>query len=272
MGATYKPCIDSQYATAANEQANAIVQEAMAWAAVYSALNLWRRYASSSAAQTKIEQADRKMVLAENALAHAQKVWADERQFVADTMATPNYVASYVEVPAVSNLVDATQDTVTNALDEMAIRSGLTVQDTDDARTARALAAGRTDLVSHAMRSEEARAIQLNDRRFSRQYAVLGLGRGVLKSAFSFGQLSAGREIVSDTIANAINVGFSTWGYIDNRWSRSEGWSNVSNTPPTIVNKGQKMYEVDYGRSGGKVDIVVNQEVGAAAQSMLGGM
>jgi hypothetical protein len=271
MTAVLKNCISGPaYIKAASDQAFGVVAEAAAWAAVYSGLSLWRRFSADSAASIQQDLSSRKVALAEAALAHAQLTWEKESAFVTETMGTASFDPSYSSVPAVGGIVDSEARNVMSELDKIALKTGLPLSDTDDIRTARALATARTDLTSHTMRAAEARAIQLNDRRYSRQYAVLGLGKGVLRNAYSMGQLGGGQEVVSNAIGYAIDSGFALWGYASNRVERGPGWTNAPQNAPRVLQRGQSMYEVDYGNSSQKANIFINTNIGAGAQTALG--
>ena len=258
--ATYKTinCVDdAAYIGAATSQATAITDEALKWTLVNAALMLWKRYAAGQISDIRQSLADRRMKLAETALAHAQETWVAEKALVDEMMDTAEYTAQYNTVPAVAANVEAAWEKTDASIDEEAARVGLQVTQCDDNRTARAMAIGKTDLMAHTMRVAEARERQLNDRRYSRQYAALALGRGTLTNALSMGQLGAGREIVRNSLINTINSGMSIWGYTQNRWQSSGGYRSFNQQVPVVVRDGVKTLTMAYPSQPQQIDINV---------------
>jgi hypothetical protein len=184
------------------------------------------------------------MVLAEEMLAHAKLTWTKEKEFVDEMLAAPVNTPQYAQAQVMLNETDRVEGIAINGTDERLARFGITVGDCDDARSRRGMATARTDLVSHTMRSAEARSITLNDRRYSRQVAAIALGRGTLQTAASMGQLSAGAGVVRDSLIRTINSGMSLWGYSANRWSHGGNFITGRNGAPTVVPKGHTLVQV----------------------------
>jgi hypothetical protein len=223
-------CVDDVgYVTGAAAQSAAVVAEAAQWAAIYSAMMLWQRRTNSKIADIRAELAARRVTLAEEALVHAQLTWDKERAFVNETMDTAKATPLYSPVYAVANAVEKVWESTDAEFDRLSNKVGLSVGQCEDNRTAWGMALAKADLMANTMRSAEARAIHLNDRRASRQLAVLGLGRGKLTTAMSMGALGqTGRTAVRDMLVNTINSGLSMWGYEDSRWRRPVGWERNS--------------------------------------------
>lgn len=227
-------CVDDAgYVTGATLQSAAIVADATQWAATYTAMMLWQRHTNSKIADIRQALADRRVTMAEEALVHAKLTWDKEKAFVNETMGTAKATPIYSPVFAVANAVEKVWGETDLEFDRMSNKVGLAVGQCEDNRTAWGMALAKSDLMANTMRSAEARATLLNDRRFSRQLAALGLGRGKLTTAMSMGSLGqAGRTAVRDVLINTINSGLSMWGYEDSRWRKTDRW-NDNATPIT---------------------------------------
>ena len=179
---------------------------------------LWQRYTNSKIADIRYDLANRRMVMAEAAFAHAQIAWPKEKAMVDETMAlvkaTPQYNLALVSASAVESSwlrTDAEFDRMTSKL-------GIPVTQEDDLRTSRGMAIAITDLMANTMRNQEARAIALNDRRFSRQLSVLAVGHNKLAPAVKIGRLAGlSADAVRNAFTSAVDIGMNVWGYEDNR-------------------------------------------------------
>jgi hypothetical protein len=163
--------------------------------------------------------------MAEEILAHAQIGWAAESALVSQTMATSAVAPQYGTLPAADAAVEEAWAGVDSSLDEAMQFCGGQVTAAMDIRTTHAMAVGKTDLMAHAMRQAEGRAIALNDRRFSQQLTVIGLGRGTLAEARSMGQLGAHKDTVRNALLGTINSAVQLFGYQTTRWQRGGGWT-----------------------------------------------
>ena len=172
--------------------------------------------------------AKRRMVMAEEALAHAKLTWEKEIAFLNETMDAPAPTVIYNTVAAAGNAFEDSWGTTDLELDRVAAKFGTALGMCEDARTSRAMAIGKTDLMANAMRVAEARGLALGDRRYSRQYAVLAMGKGKMRDATSMGALSAAGTTVRDTVLGSINAGMSQWGFQDHRWYEGTGWTPKS--------------------------------------------
>jgi hypothetical protein len=231
-------CIDDiAYIAQASSQAAAIVSEATNQILVQAALMLMRRTMQEKISDMQEALAKRRVKLAQDLLAHAQETWVKEQEFVAETMAEAAHAPEYTEALVMQAELDAHADAARTAAIADRACMGVPLTPCDDSRLARGMAVARTDIVGHALRSAEARSIQLNDRRFSRQLTVLGLGRGKLATALSFGQIGgASAEVVHRSLMRSINSGVSLWGYLSNRWQHGGNYATGPNGAPRVVN------------------------------------
>lgn len=205
------------------QQASA-VYEASKWAVIYAAVMKWQRNTNGQLTDIRAKLAQRRVVLAENILEQAKKTWAAERAFVTDTMAAKTNKPVYGTVFAVRDLVERSWAEADRQIDYAAMKTGTPVTRCDDIRASAGMAAADVDLEANAMRAAEARALQLDDRRFDRQLTALGLGRGKLRNAMTMAQLAGGREVSRKFIEGTINGGLGLWGYQDHRWQSPRSW------------------------------------------------
>lgn len=239
-------CIsDAEYIAQAEAQASSIVQEAAVWGAIQLAMMAAQRSSSGAIADMQAELASRRVAMAEEALAHAKLTWAKEQAFVVEMMGVPVFTPQYTSASAVLNETDRVEGLATDAIDARLSRFGITVGVCDDARTSRGMATARTDLVSHSMRAAEARAIALNDRRYSRQLAAVAMGRNVLQNARSMGTLGDGAGAIRDSLIRTINSGMSLWGYSANRWRHGGNYNTGQNGAPIVVPQGRSLVQTD---------------------------
>lgn len=205
------------------QQASA-VYEATKWAVIYAAVMKWQRNTNGQLTDIRAKLSDRRMRLAENVFEHAKKTWAAERAFVTDTLAAKANKPVYGTVFAVRDIVERTWAEADARLDYLAMKTGTPVTRCDDIRVSSGMATADVDLEANAMRAAEARALQLDDRRFDRQLTALGLGKGKLRNAMSMAQLSGGREMSRKFVESTINGGLGLWGYQDHRWESPRSW------------------------------------------------
>ena len=237
-------CIqDPQYEAAAEQQATSIKREAYTWVAIQIALMLAQRDTNGAISDMQEELASRRMVLAEEMLAHAKLTWAKEKAFVDEMMTEQKAVTGYGVTQVMLNEMDRVEDIAVEAIDNRLARFGIEVGACDDARTRRGLATARADLVSHTMRSEEARTEMLNTRRYSRQLAAVGLGRGTLQNAMAMGNLGNAGDGVRGSLIRTINSGMSLWGYSANRWRHGGNYHTGENGAPRVVPRGYSLLE-----------------------------
>jgi hypothetical protein len=238
----YPPEDQEAYLVAAKTQADAIVYEAVQWTAIQIALMAAQRAVRGAISDMQEKLANRRMVLAEKALAHAQATWPKEAAFIAEAFAEAKHTPDYSTVPAVGPEVDRTEGLGQDYLDTLLTRQGLEFSACDQSRGERATAQARTDLVGHAMRSAEAKSIAFNDRRYSRQLAALGMGRGRLAGGLTFGSLTAGGDAVRSSLFRTVNSGMELWGYTSNRWTNTASYVTPSRNAPAPVEYGRPVW------------------------------
>lgn len=258
-------CIDDEaYKDAASKQASAILAEAAMVAAVQLALMAARRNANSAIADLQESVANRRMVLAEELLAHAKLAWDKEKALVQETMAVPKFTPQYGGAQIMLNETDRVENIAINSTTDRLARMGIAANDCDEKRIRRGMATARTDLVSNSMRSAEARTLMLNERRYSRQLSVVALGRNVLQAAVGMGKLANLRDGVSDSLMRTINSGMSLWGYSANRWRHGGNFATGDNGPPRVIPEGNTMVETTNPTTG-KISISVQTNSMASA-------
>lgn len=221
-------CIgNEEYITAAKNQASAIETSAEMDAAISVALALWQRNSSSSISNMQKEIADRNMRLAEWLQDHASKFWPYEKDLVDDAFAETKHTEQYAALSTQwgSIMDDTLRRARSDWLEEMRQRC-IRPTRCEDARWNRNAQKARADIISFADRQAEARARALNDMRYERQYAALGLGRGHLANVSSYQSImgTLGGN-AAGMLAGTINSGLEALGYYRTR-ERFEGWGS----------------------------------------------
>ena len=209
-------CIsNSAYRSAAGNQASAIVEQAYVDTAIQVALALWQRNTSRDIANMQNEIADRQMRLAEAIQEHAEKFWPHEKALVDDAFGEqtvePQYTATGLawKELAVEALADGRADWLATARQQC-----MPPDRCEDARFHRSAQLACADMLSFAARTEEARAQEINDRRYERQYKVLNIGSGLLSTVVGFqaSSLRAGGA-ASRMLGSAINSALDEFSY-----------------------------------------------------------
>ena len=269
MSAQIIECINgNDYKKSAEEQAAAIRKESQIETAISFAAMAARYLLFSRITGLKEELADRRQAMAEETLRHAQGhpitgPWAQESTLVRDTMAEPKHVANYGVAGIATNRMQAASYQARSNIDREAERLGIQPSACTDARTERGMAIARTDLVAYAMRTEEARAVKLNDRRVSRQLTVIGMSKGKMGTALSMGILGgATNSVVADGIIGALNAGYGLWRFNNDRWGPTGRHASTDYKTPTIVGPGKQM--VSFPDVGTGVTIVVPEGIANA--------
>lgn len=242
MASILIPCIeDGSYIASATAQATSIIAEATVWAAIQVAMMAAQRASTGAIADMEAEIAGRRVALAEDLLAHAKQTWAHEAAFVGATMSVGRFNPHYGQAQVMLNEAQRTEALAIRATRDNLARMGITADSCDELRVRRGTATSRTDLVSHSMRSAEARALMLNDRRFSRQYAVVSMGRGQLQAALTIGGLTGGAQASRGALWQTLNSGMALWGYSANRWRHGGNFVTGENGAPRVVPAGHSM-------------------------------
>ena len=234
-------CVSSfGYGAAGGLQASSIVVKATVDSAIQVAIALWERNSSKSIANMQNELADRNTKLAEKLYEHTKKYWPAEKALVNDVFSESKTVTQYT---GLANGWAAMADTAVAAgradwQRQMADRCA-PVSQCDDARWQRNGQTVRTDLLSYAARQDEARTEVLNDRRYARQYAVLGLGKGQLRSLASYQSIAnAVGTNASEMLIGTVNSALTTYGFYSNRVDANRWGSGVRDAlgvPPTAT-------------------------------------
>ena len=239
-------CIDdAAYIAKARDQAAAIQSEATVWTAIQVAMLAARMFINKGTTDLRYQLANRRMKMAEEAVKHAMETWPYERALVNDTFNEAKHAPQYGSEVAIATSASRKASKSTNKLlTDAAIKLGGSVTNCMLNRSYAAFATIKTDTVGYAMRSAEARALALNDRRASRQLSVLALGRGRIQAALAMGQLGAYQTQIGDTLIQSINSGMQLWGYTDTRWKSSGNWATQLGDIPVVVPAGQTTYTV----------------------------
>lgn len=218
---------DIGYTGAGLLQSKSIVVKATVDSAIQVAIALWERNSSESIANMQDELADRQTKLAENIHEHAKQFWPAEAALVADVFGVGKVTTQY---HGLANGWAAMADVEISAgradwQRQMAERC-TAVSQCDDARWQRNGQVVRADLMSYAARQDENRTQIINDRRYARQYAVLGLGKGQLRDLLSYQAIgnSIGTN-ASEMLISTVNSALTTYGFYSNR-IEVQRWGN----------------------------------------------
>lgn len=226
-------CISgAAYVEAATDQANAIRTQAMIEAALNIAIALWQRNSSKSIANMQESIAKRNIRLAREAFEHAKKFWDCQKSIVnwafGENKLQPDPFPRYSQYMNIGfrEFFDGLEH-----WDEDVDRHCLPQNnDCEMTRWYCHEAAFVADLSSFAARQEEAQAQSLNDRRYSRQYSVLSLGKGFMNNVASFSQIHGVAGLSAGALLNgAINSGLQAVGYHLNR-ERVPRWDGSPDT------------------------------------------
>lgn len=261
MASTKMNCIDGgAYVAQAAAQAKSIIDEARVWALIQVAMMAAQRSSASGIADIQAELNTRRVRLAEELLAHAKKAWVEKKRFVDDAMSEGYHQPVYGTAVAMVAEGGLREDNAKEMTEKALARLGVTQTPCDESRIGRGMAVARTDLVSHLMRSAEARAVALNDRRWSRQLAAVGMGRGVLQNALSMGALADNGQTVRDSLVRTFNSGMALWGYSANRWSHGANYITGEKGAPMVVPQGWAAYRTDGFNQDGRPVVYMQQE------------
>jgi hypothetical protein len=215
------------YVASSLTQASAITGHAVVDAAIQTVIALWQRNASKKIQEMQQEIADQQVALAEEVQAHAALFWPEERELVNDAFAAgvtvPQYVALMNEFGglAQASLQDGRDDWV-EAMRDMCMAPSRC----EDARWQRFSAMLTADMHNYGARQEEARAQVLNDRRYARQYSILGMGRGAFTQMLSYQAIAgASAGVAGSMLASTVNSALEAFGYYPTRRAAS-GWGS----------------------------------------------
>lgn len=180
---------DLAYIAAAKEQNIAIWTHAGIDIAIQQVMAKYQR--DSNRAITKMQQeiADRQMKLAEAIQVHAELFWPKESALVTEAfntlLAQPDYsLASVFSNQTVGPFQAAGAALVAQPLYASAETTEESIELTNRQSRFRSLVVA--DISAAGFRTAEARATELNDRRYERQYKVIGVGKGMLSEVYGF--------------------------------------------------------------------------------------
>lgn len=245
-------CItNGDYIAAAEKQASAIKTQAYTETAINVALALWQRNTSKSIASMQHSIAKRNLRLSQELYNHAIKFWPCQKELVAEVFG--NGLAP-IQSEALANQYSGFGRKALNdgedAWRREAKRHCIQITACDDARWARFAAASDADLISFGDRQAEARAQSLNDVRYSRMVAALGLGKGLVTNIESFSNVHGAAGMSAATLlGGAINSATSAIGFHLRR-DRTQRWDGVvgnNRLPMEAKQETPKGYEVIIG-------------------------
>lgn len=221
-----KRCVtDAGYVQAAQEQGEAIVQEATIDVAIQTALALWQRNSSKTIASMQDRIAKAQMKMAEDVQDHAEKFWDKETSLVEEVFDIPKYEANPLATGVLWGGVGNNQMRLARAswIKNMTTDSCLGVTVCMDARWRRESARSVADIMSFAARQEDAREEILNDRRYSQQYAAIALGRNLIAQGMAYQNLAgAAGGTAAGILEQSVNAGLGLLGFLTTGPSASD--------------------------------------------------
>ena len=247
-------CIDNAaYEAAATRQAGAMRSEALADLAIQVALYVAERTIFGNITDLKKNLADRRLAMARDVVAHQQHARPTEEAFVMEIMNAPKPEPIYNRATEVATEADRFATNARRRIDAELTRLGAGDRGACfDNRTVRSLALAKLDVAAYTMRTEEARANKLSERRVSRQLSVIGMGKGLLIDALRIGQVGEkANAIVAGTILESLNAAGTLFTYVNHTWRKSPGYDAVTSQAPRVVQRGQVLAETTDPRSGG---------------------
>ena len=208
-------CVDNiAYIAYADDRAQQVIRHAQIDVAISTALALWQRTSSDTIMGLQGELGDRQYRLAEKVREHAKRFWPYEDAFLNDAFGEPRANPQYEAMSlAWGGFVDdALRRGRSSFLVDMKQRC-ISVTDCEDNKWKRSQQVIKADTISHADRQAENRADALNDKRYSRQYAALALGRGYLGMIPSYQDLAGkANQTPKATLLGNIARGLDWWG------------------------------------------------------------
>lgn len=247
-------CIDDNaYVAAATKQANAMRSEALTDLGIQVALYLAERLIFGKITDMKKNLADRRLSMARQIVAHQQHARPTEGAFVMEIMNAPKPEPQYNRAVEVATSSEQFATNARRRIDAELVRIGATNRGACfDNRTLRSLALAKLDVSAYIMRTEEARANKLSERRVSRQLSAIGLGKGILIDAMRIGQVGdSANAILAGTITESLNAAGTLFTYMNHSWRKTPGYDPTTSTAPRVVGPGQSMVETTDPRTGG---------------------
>lgn len=217
---------NAAYIDAATKQAAAIKNEAIRDVAIQTSVALWQRNSSQSISNMQTDLAEQQVELAEQVHAHAILFWPEEAELVNDVFGEGKLPPPYAALSSAWSGLAAESMQAGRQVWIDAMRAAcLSPSRCEDTRWQRNATAGQVDLASYGDRQAEAREQITNDRRYARQLAVLGLGRGRLDALVSYQGISQFSGLnASGMLEAGINSALTTYGYYSHQRTEPAGW------------------------------------------------
>lgn len=256
-------CIDdAAYKTAATKQAGEMRTQAAIDLAIQVGMYVAERTILSDITDMKRDLANRRLAMARQVVDHLGHARPTEGAFVAEIMATPKAEPVYSRAEAASASAQSNAANARRRIDAELVRIGAQGRGACfDNRTLRSLAIADIDLSAYTMRTEEARANKLNERRVSQQLAVIALGKGLLTEALRIGQIGeSANAVVAGTIIESMNAAGALFSYVNHRVREPKGWDPIKSAPPRIVKPGEVMVETTDPRTGSPTYNVMTED------------
>jgi hypothetical protein len=218
---------DSAYISAATKQGHAIVTQATVDAAIQVAIALWQRNSSTSISNMQKNISEQQVVLAEAVQAHAVIFWAEEADLVNDAFGVSKVVTGYTALSSGwAALVDEAEAEGRALWLDVSRQLCLPPDRCQDARWQRNEQLLRADMLSYASRQDEARTETLNDRRYARQLAVLGMGQGKVADLVTYQNIGLYSGLsAASMLESGINSAMQLYGYQSSRTGPPTGWA-----------------------------------------------
>jgi hypothetical protein len=220
---------DPAYVIAAAAKAKAILVQGATDVAIQVGIALWQRNASKSINNMQTDLADQQMKLAERVHAHAILFWPEEAELISDVFGEARAEAVYgLGIGWGTIAADALAQARLVWL-ETSRQECFTPDRCDDARWQRNAAMNEADTRTYGFRQAEARKEILNDRRYARQLAALGLGRGLANTLVSYQGVSQYSGLsASGILEGGINSALRVFGFERYRNTEGDGWASQS--------------------------------------------
>lgn len=221
-------CISNAgYEAGAASQAGAIAAMAVLNAVVNAIIYEEQRRATNKITDMIEELANRKLALARYVHEHAKKFWPYEKDLVTDAFLETKHEPDYAALSTswkqfASGGMDKMKAKYRRDVDHDCLPNTACFQ----VRWMHESTRMAMDSKSYGYRRAEARAEALNDRRFSKQYSALGLGRGILNTISTYQSLAGHLGIDNArTLAQTVNGGLQALGYVAQRLV-GDGWGS----------------------------------------------
>jgi hypothetical protein len=218
---------DSAYVQAAEKQAKAIAAQAAADIAIQVGIALWQRNSSQSISNMQTNLANQQVELAERVHAHAVLFWPEEAELVNDIFGEARTTPVYDLGTGWGEIANQTLADARLVWLDTSRAECFAPDRCDDARWQRNAALNEVDMTSYGYRQAEARSEILNDRRYARQLAALGMSRGSLKSLLSYQDVGQTSGLYAATaLTEGVNNVLDAYGYYAERsLSAPEPWA-----------------------------------------------